>query len=81
MMLLASLDSSTFGTTRLTCLLHRDRFHDVTNEWEVWNEPQLGPDDYQPYAKLAAVTCQALYEGTPSSAPRPRIFYGTLSGG
>eukprot|EP00035_Acanthoeca_spectabilis_P026877 m.464571 g.464571 ORF g.464571 m.464571 type:complete len:665 (-) comp23580_c0_seq1:66-2060(-) len=57
------------------------RFHDVTNEWEVWNEPQLGPDDYQPYAKLAAVTCQALYEGTPSSAPRPRIFYGTLSGG
>lgn len=57
------------------------RYHNITNEWEIWNEPQLGPDDYAPYAQLAALTCQALYAGTPTVAARPRIFYGTLSGG
>ena len=33
------------------------RYGDITNEWEIWNEPKLDATNYEPYAKLAAVTC------------------------
>lgn len=55
------------------------RYGNVTDEFELWNEPRLGPDNYRPYATLAAITCRALHlAGTPS---KPKLFYGTLSGG
>jgi hypothetical protein len=59
----------------------RERYANVTDEFEIWNEPHTDPANYAPYAKLAAVTCQALHrakKGVPVGQ-RPRIFYGTLS--
>jgi hypothetical protein len=60
------------------------RYSNVTDEFELWNEPSLGPSNYLPYATLANVTCRALHQvrekaATPGWAPQ--IFYGTMSGG
>ena len=56
------------------------RYSNVTNEFEVWNEPPLGETNWDSYATLAAATCQALYNFSHPPHWTPEIFYGTMSG-
>ena len=54
----------------------------LQDEFELWNEPTLAPASYEPYAKLAAVTCVAIHTSRRAvGASPPAMFYGALSGG
>ena len=60
------------------------RYSNVTDEFEVWNEPRLTPSNYQPYARLAATACIAAHKGAASAHARvgpPQLFFGVMSGG
>ena len=39
------------------------RYANVTDEFEIWNEPKLSPSNYAPYAQLAATACAAAHRG------------------
>ena len=56
-----------------------ERYANVTDEFELWNEPSLGPSDYLPYATLANWTCRALHAAkipAGSHAWKPQVSHG-----
>lgn len=60
------------------------RYSNVTDEFEVWNEPRLEQSNYEPYARLVATACVAAHKGAASAHPRvgpPQLFFGVMSGG
>ena len=59
------------------------RYSNVTDEFEVWNEPKVHPSNYEPYARLVATACVAAHKGSASAHPRvgpPKLLYGAMSG-
>ena len=59
-----------------------ERYANVTDEFELWNEPSLSKANYLPYATLAAVTCRALHAAHVDDPQwKPLMFYGVMNGG
>ena len=62
------------------------RYADVTDGFEIWNEPSLTASNYESYAQLAATVCTPRTAAhrrrcVAGAASPPKLSYGVLSGG